>query len=163
MRSVIEINGNTLDLYEDTPMPITYTIGDIREPDTRQTSYSKTITIPGTANNNKLFTHIFEISKHIDESSFTAQFSPDFNPNLRANAVLFIDDIEILRGYLQLVRIIKKRGQIDYECVVYASLNDLFKSIENLDLNQLDLSEYNHIYDYTHVYNSWGKIGRAHV
>ena len=156
MRSVIEINGNTLDLYEDTPMPITYTIGDIREPDTRQTSYSKTITIPGTANNNKLFTHIFEISKHIDESSFTAQFSPDFNPNLRANAVLFIDDIEILRGYLQLVRIIKKRGQIDYECVVYASLNDLFKSIENLDLNQLDLSEYNHIYDYTHVYNSWG-------
>jgi hypothetical protein len=42
--------GRKLDLYEDVEMPLNYSIIDVREPDKRKTSWSKTIKIPGTAN-----------------------------------------------------------------------------------------------------------------
>ena len=44
-----------VDLLDDVPYSITYSVADIRQPDKRSGSFSKTIEIPGSATNNKLF------------------------------------------------------------------------------------------------------------
>ena len=52
---------SNVDLLEDIPMSLNYSIFDIRNPEQREGNYSKTIKIPGTKINNELFTDIFEI------------------------------------------------------------------------------------------------------
>jgi hypothetical protein len=56
-------SGETLalDLYEGVDIPLNYTILDIRQPEKRKTNFSKTIVLPGTKNNNRIFNHIYEI------------------------------------------------------------------------------------------------------
>jgi len=47
--------GRKLDLYEDVDIPLNYSIIDVRDPDKRKTSWSKTIKVPGTKNNNRIY------------------------------------------------------------------------------------------------------------
>ena len=55
MRTKLELVGSGfLDMFDDVSISLNYSIADIAEPDKRQASYSKTISLPGTANNNKL-------------------------------------------------------------------------------------------------------------
>ena len=59
----IFVNNTRLDLIDNVSIPITYSISDIKNPQSREGTYSKTITLPGTKTNNKLFTHIFKVNK----------------------------------------------------------------------------------------------------
>ena len=49
----IFVNNTLLDISEGFSIPLNYSIADIRNPENRNTSYSKTITLPATKNNNK--------------------------------------------------------------------------------------------------------------
>ena len=55
-----------LDLYDNFDLLITKSIADIKSPESRSSEYTKTVLIPGTAANNKLFGHIFEIERQGD-------------------------------------------------------------------------------------------------
>lgn len=61
MRTRLYLEGIDLDLYEDIDTTFTYVIDDIQDFGKRNTSFSKTITIPGNAVNNKAFGHIFQL------------------------------------------------------------------------------------------------------
>ena len=55
MRTRILLNGYDVDLIDEISMPLNFAIADIRNPEKRNTSFSKTLTIPGTSVNNDLF------------------------------------------------------------------------------------------------------------
>src|SRR3989337_2928245 len=76
-----------IDLQDDIPIPLNYSIGDIRKPETRKGNFSKTINIPGTKNTNNIFTQIFKIEKDINSAGLI-NFKPDYNPNLKADIIL---------------------------------------------------------------------------
>ena len=144
----IFVNNTRLDLIENVSIPITYSISDIKNPQSREGTYSKTITLPGTKTNNKLFTHIFKINK--------VSQSGDFNPNLKADCLIIEDSVEILRGSLRLADIsYLEDGEILYNCVVFGETTDLFFSINNKKLTDLDLSLYDHNWSRTNIINSW--------
>jgi len=99
------LSSGTIDMYDDIAVSCTYSIADIKDPDKRNTSFSKTITIPGTKNNNKLFGQLFEIG--IDGS---------FNPNLKTPCNLTVDNVIIMRGNLQLLTVKKiDNDKIEYD------------------------------------------------
>lgn len=144
----IFVNNTRLDLIDNVSIPITYSISDIKNPQSREGTYSKTITLPGTKTNNKLFTHIFKINK--------VSQSGDFNPNLKADCLIIEDSVEILRGSLRLADIsYLEDGEILYNCVVFGETTDLFFSINNKKLTDLDLSLYDHTWSRTNIINSW--------
>jgi len=143
-----------VDLYDSVPMPINKSIVDIREPDKRQSDYSKSLTIPGTANNHQIFSAIFNLDRSTINSS-TLNFNPDFNPNLKADAILYRKGIAQLIGYIQLVSIKNVDGAIEYECVIIGKFANLFQDLGELNLAQLDLSEFDHVWNKTNVQNSW--------
>jgi hypothetical protein len=144
----IFVNNTRLDLIDNVSIPITYSISDIKNPQSREGTYSKTITLPGTKTNNKLFTHIFKINK--------LSQSGDFNPNLKADCLIIEDSVEILRGSLRLADIsYLEDGEILYNCVVFGETTDLFFSINNKKLTDLDLSLYDHTWSRTNIINSW--------
>ena len=144
----IYLNNNALDINENVSVPITFSIADIKNPDKREGTYSKTISLPGTKTNNKIFSHIFKVSK--------LSVSGDFNPQLKANCEIYEDSILILKGSLRLADIsYLENGEIVYNCVVFGEMSDLFFSISNKKLTDLDLSAYNHNWSRTNIINSW--------
>ena len=142
-----------LDLYDNIDVLITRAIADIRQPDTRQSEWTKTISIPGTRANNIIFSHLFEVEQNI---SSTTQFEYDFNPNLKANCIVFTDTIEQLRGFLRLNTIkIDDSTHITYEVSLHGQVADLFTSLADTKLNALRFSEYNHTLSSGAVVDSW--------
>lgn len=149
------INNTLVDMKDSFPLSITNSIADIMKPDTRQTSYSKTIVIPGSKSNRDLFTYIFELSHFID-SSGTVNYDPDFNPNLKASAIALCDTVEIFNGIAQLLKInIIDNDNIEFEIVITGQLTNLFKNIGDSELTDLDFSEYNHDYTLSNIEGSW--------
>lgn len=136
-------------------MPLTFNIADIRDPSKRNASYSKTLSIPGTKTNNQLFSFIFEINKEVYTTDEAVNFSPDFNPNLKAVCLVYIDSILQMKGYIQLVNVLRTENSISYECVLYSEVNNIFADIGEAKLTDLDLSKYDHPYTSAVIKNSW--------
>lgn len=151
--------GKEIDLYEDISIPVTFTILDIREPDKRKTSWSKTVTIPGTKNNNRIFSHIYEISADSWVTIAGVSVYQSFNPNLRTEVVLLNDGVQVLKGNLQLKKALRDRnGNIEYEVALSGDLTSLFYDVGDSKLNDLDWSSYDHIWSKENVVNSWNGI-----
>ena len=145
MRTKLELVGSGfLDMYDDVPISLNYSVADISEPDKRQASYSKTITLPGTTNNNKLFGYIFEIDIY-----------SNFNPTIKKEATLYVDGLENMNGYLRLTNIITNENKIEYSVTIIANVGNVFTVIGDSYLTDLDISALNHTYDNNAQVNSW--------
>ena len=147
------ITNRRLDTFGDVNTLITRSIADIREPQSRSSEWSKTFTLPGTKANNIIFSQLFEVEQVISSS---VQFTPDFNPNLKADVILFSDGIEQLRGFLRLLSIkVDDSTHITYEVTLHGQTADLFTTLSERKLNVLDFSEYNHTLSSGNVIDSW--------
>lgn len=151
-----------LDLIGGVTLPITYNILDIRNPDTNVSHWSKTLKIPGTKTNNQFFKHIFEIG-----SSFVEDEEVGFNPNKKADIYFLQDTLEVLRGVLQLKKIIRNEKTLEiihYECLAFGGSDDLFTKLGNDMLTDLDFSEFNHVYNKANQTASWNPtLGEGYV
>ena len=134
-----------VDLLDDVPVSLNYSILDIRNPENREGNYSKTIIIPGTKANNELFTDIFEID-----------INGTFNPAVKSECELLVDDISIFRGNLQLLRIKElDTNFIDYEVQIVGNAPTLFQEIGDKTVGALDFSDLDHGYRYSEIVASW--------
>ena len=92
----IFIENNELDITEGLSNQITYAIDDLNNLDSKSTSFSKTIVLPGTARNNQLLGNIFEFSN----SNFTSDSTPNvfynFNASRSAKARIEIDGVQTI-------------------------------------------------------------------
>ena len=149
------INNTLVDTSEDILINLTKEIADIRNPENRNSSWTKTVTIPGTAANNELFGFIFDVNTSIINTSDTTNFLPDFNPNLKANCKIYDDSILQLNGYVTLLQVNVTENLIEYEIAVIGQSGDLFGSVGSGLLTDLDFSEYNHIFNITNIESSW--------
>jgi hypothetical protein len=147
------VNNSPVDLSDNFDILISKSIADIKSPETRSSEWTKTVVIPGTRANNKLFGHIFEVEQTIQG---TTQFAPDFNPNKKADVVVLLDEIEQLRGFIRLIQInVLDSTDIQYECSLHGQTADLFTTIADRKLNVLNFSEYNHTLSSGSVIDSW--------
>lgn len=138
----------SLDLKEDTDIPLNYTILDVREPDKRKTNFSKTITLPGTKNNNIIFNHVYEISG-----------ASKFNPNLRTEVVILQDGVQVMRGNMQLKNMVRfNNNEVEYEVIITGDFTSLFADIGIAKLSDLDLRDYQHTWSLENIENSWNGI-----
>jgi len=135
----------SLDLYEDSEMPLNYTIVDVREPDKRKTNFSKTITLPGTKNNNRIFNHVYEISG-----------ASKFNPNLRTEVIILQDGVQVMRGNMQLKNMVRfNNNEVEYEVIITGDFTSLFADIGISKLSDLDLRDYQHAWSLENIEKSW--------
>jgi len=128
----------------EIPVAITLAIADIREPDKRNSSFSKTLTLPGTKILNKLFEHIFDISTNLN----------NFNPNLKTRCEYYVRSERVFEGDIQLLKI-RKSGKpyfsLYYECSIVGRLANVFLDLGNSLLTDLDFSDLNHVFNYTNA------------
>lgn len=138
-------NGTDLDLGEFATT-LTFSIADIREPDKRNASFSKTLTLPGTKANNKFFENMFEVD-------VVAQ---TFNPNLKATTVLSVDGVTQFKGALKLRQVnYLLGGQVTYDCNLIGNLSDFIQTLGTSKLRDLDLSAFDHTFNQSNVEAGW--------
>jgi hypothetical protein len=144
-----------LDLYDNVSIPITKSIIDIQNIAERKSDFSKTITLPGTSNNNNIFSNIFNLARSVQNDE-TYNFAPDFNPSLKADAILYKNGIVQLQGYLQLTNInVLDDYEIEYEIIIIGKTANLFQDLGDKKLNELDLSAFNHDWTFANMVTSW--------
>jgi hypothetical protein len=147
----LELKGrNGLDKYDkypiavNIPVSLNYNLADVRNPDQRKASFSKTINLNGTNEINKLFENIFSVN-------VATQY---FNKNLKTPVRYIVNEIENFSGDLQLIKInINPDNSIVYECSIVGAGGSLFIDIGEKYItgnantsDDLDFSAYNHNY-----------------
>jgi len=154
IQTVEEGDGQVIcDLYEEENIPLTLNVDDFKNAIEKPQSYSKSFDLPGTKRNNKIFTHIFDITKTIETAY-------DFNPYNQTRSVLKQNGVVIFDGTLRLLEIIDKEGEISYNVNLYSSSIALKEVLSDRKLSDLTdvFSELNHSYDFTQIDNSWNDI-----
>jgi hypothetical protein len=151
----IFIEDQELDITKDFSQQITYAVDDLTNTDSKSTSFSKTIVLPGTANNNRLFGNIFEFSNSNFELNSGQNIFYNFNASKSAKARLEINGLQVMKGVLRLLEIIRDGDYIEYEVALFGELGGFFSSLGAKRIEQLDFSDYNHTYDVSAITSSW--------
>jgi len=163
MRTQIFINNEELDLMNDIDTEFTFAIDDIADFGSKNTTYSKTINIAGSAQNNKVFGYIFDLAN----SNFTNISLPNVNYNFNASQVapcrIFVDGIQIFKGVLRLLEVVITGQAIEYQCNVYGDLGGFMSALGNKRLEDLDFSEYDEDWTVANITASWDNINASGV
>lgn len=132
-------------MLQEVESDFTYSIQDIREPDSRRTDFSKTIEVPGTPRNNALFAHLFDVRIENQYDPNQTNIGYNFNPNKAAKAVVLVGHIEVFRGVLQVLKTRRVKGKITYEVCVLGRLSDILFALGDKKLADIDFSDMDHI------------------
>lgn len=129
------IEGYKLDVQSGLDFSFNYQVSDIRNPETRQTEFSKTVRCPGTEKNNALFGHIFDVTMANPYDPAQPNVRVNFNPNKKAAAQVLVDTLPVFDGIMQLRRIVTVKERIEYEVVFIGRLSNLFTRIASDKIN----------------------------
>jgi hypothetical protein len=162
----VVIEGRQLDVTESTGMSFNFGIADIRHPDKRTTSYTKTIVCPSTPRNDELFGHIYDVNMTNLNDPTAVNIEVNFNPNKKATAIVMADGITVMKGSLQLRKVVQVRSAYRYEVVFIGELVNIFaelgskkiggfESVDGERVPYLDYSAYDHIFNMDNVEASW--------
>ena len=162
MITEIYLEGNRLDLFQELGADLSYVIDDIKDFSARNTNYSKTINIPGNANNNKIFGHIYDlnISNNYGYNTTNPNFGYNFNPSKHASCIIYHNKIQIFKGIIRLLEITIDAGKIEYQCAVFGELGGFASAIGNALIEDLNgFENYNQTWTEGNVVNSWNASG----
>jgi len=137
------------DLYEDEDIPLSLSIDDFKNVAEKTQSYSKDFNLPATKRNNRIFTQIFEITNSVESNA------ESFNPYVQTQCVLKQDGNVIFKGFLKLIDIVNKEGEISYNVNLYSESIILVDVLQNRLFRDLDFDELTHDYNKTNITASW--------
>ena len=124
-----------LDTIEGLNINITKSVYSIEDPSKRLSDFTKTVQIPGSKNNDGIFSSLFDVNFHVRDSQ---QLNPDFNPTKKATCFYIQDQITLIEGYCQLTQIIVlDKEKVIYELVIYGLNSDIFSKLGNKLLTDL--------------------------
>ena len=126
----LEINGNPVDIVNQEEFSqqfsLTYSFSDLYEPDKVTDSYSKSITLPGTANNNAIFGHIWKIdSINIEQ----------FNASQLSNFELYLNNELWQSGTAQLTEITRSNNTYSYKVTLFGTVTKVMSMLLNSDID----------------------------
>ena len=154
------IEGQRADIDDSIGIQLSFSIDDVSDFASRNTGFSKTIVLPGTAKNNAIFGHIHELGSANVFAPGQPNIGGVFNVAQTARAELRLNGLLVLRGVFRLTKIVKTNtNRIEYEGAVFGELSGLIAKISNKRLEDLDFSAYDHTYNHTAVENSWNNPG----
>jgi len=151
------VEGIEVDTLGNIDVEFTYSVADVTDIERRNTSYSKTITLPSTSKNQGLFGNIFDISVSNDYFVGDANIGQNFNPAKQAKAQIFLDNVKIFDGVIRMMKINNISGNILYEVNVFGRLRDILHELGDKTLADLDFDDYDHVWNKANIEASWAR------
>lgn len=152
------IERQLVDIDQTLSIQLSYAIDDINDFGSRNTSFSKSVVLMGTARNNKVFGNVLKETTSNPYSVETANVNENFNPSDVALCELRQNGLLMLKGVFRLISIKLTNGVYEYEGVIFGELGGFVTAISNKKLEDLDYSDYNHILNISNISNSWDNI-----
>ena len=137
------------DLYEEEDIPLNLSIDDFKNVAEKVQSYSKDFNLPATKRNNKIFNHIFDVQRKDN--------GVDFNPYVKTKCILKQDGYTLFDGFLRLIDISNKDGEISYNVNLYDEVIALADILKNRTFRDLSATfvELEHDYKKSNIKASW--------
>ena len=139
------------DLYEDEDIPLSLSVDDFKNVAEQVQSYSKAFNLPATKRNNLIFDNIFEITR--------TDTGLNFNPYVKTQCVLKQDGFLLFEGYLRLIDITDKEGEISYNVNLYSEVVALKDVLETKTFADISFFELEMDYTQTNITRSWNESG----
>ncbi|MCD8041507.1 MAG: hypothetical protein LUH10_00430 [Tannerellaceae bacterium] len=136
-----------VDIDTNTVFSLNYGVTDLENPTVSKNTYSNQITIPKTRHNNDIFGQIWDVRSRFNK----------FNPNLRADFRLHINNNIFETGYVKMEEITKE----DYRIRLYGNLGNLFEYLDQIKVNELEMSGYEHTITASSITANNDKYGYA--
>src|SRR5574343_627432 len=111
-----------IELNNNVPFPVTLSIADIKDISKRNTTFSKTIEVPVTKDNNNVFYHIFDIANY-----------SRYNANKKVKCTVVVDTVPVIQeAFFQLTDIRTDDNlHFVYECVIFGDTDSIIKEMGN--------------------------------
>lgn len=143
MRPYIElyIDGQPVKFTDPPRVLITYAHTDLHNPTVVKNSFSKTITVDGTPENNQIFGCFYDMTKitAYDEISVSGGF---FNPSKKVPFVLYRNGEPMEEGYVKLDKVTKTGNKIQYSITLFGGLGEFLYNLQyKEDGEQMKLSD----------------------
>lgn len=122
------INNKLVDFESDPKFEFKYQQEDFSNPTIIKNSYTKSIKIEGTDNNNQIFGEIYQLDREqlYKFNNYTGAY---FDPSKRTPFELYKNSELIESGYMQLIDINVKGDRVIYNITLYGGLGDFFYSL----------------------------------
>ena len=143
MKNNIElfINKQLVDLSDSCRLLFTYRIKDVYNPLIVKNSFTKTVTLEGTKNNNQIFNSLYNLDVVYSMDNYKA-----FNSSKRNSFELYNNGELVESGYMKLDSIKKTGNLVNYNCTLYGGLGDFFYNLMyDSDGNKRTLADLNYL------------------
>ena len=141
------------DLYEDEDIPLSLSVDNFKNAAEKVQSYSKAFKLPATKRNNLIFDNMFEITRSDDGIIF--------NPYNKTECVLKQDGFILFKGYLKMLDITDKDGEISYNINLYSEVVALADILKDRTFSEISFIELEHEYNKTNITRSWNDVGAS--
>lgn len=138
------INNQLVDINDDVVINVTRSLDDSVNPTTLITSYSKTVSLPMTKNNNKIFKEFFKFDKFLDDN--------DLNPNKKIPFTLFDNSDLLWKGFVKFTDTTST-----YNITLYDELWGVLNSMAQKSV-VYDLPFFNVLLNRNTLMNSWNYV-----
>lgn len=156
---LVELYINNQKVYFETEpnIAITFSHTDLHNPTVVKNSYTKTVTIEGTPENNRIFNSFYDM-RRINDGEL-------FNPSRKETFTLYKNGEPMETGYVKLDRVNRNGGKITYDVTLYGGLGQFLYNLqynesgEQLKLSDLEYDvDLNFIVNRDTVYDAWRYI-----
>lgn len=150
----LNIQGSQVELdVEDENLPLTFSVADMKQPDKRKSSSSKTGKLPFTSNNLNILRNVYNLSgSNLDTQIL--QFT--FDPRVRIECRYVTEDgINLFDGLFQVLKTIKEPNGGYFEYLMFSNIQNVIAELGDILVSDLDWSDYNHTLDKDTIRDSW--------
>lgn len=134
------VNDEHLDLYSNTSIALVLQSQNFNDLAEKQSSFSRSFTIPRTDKNNRILNNIFTFNI-ADKTAYRY-----------LNGVLKVNGVEIGKGNI----IVENDGVSNNEIrlTFYFDASPFYQLVSKINLQECDFSEFDHYYNYQNIFNS---------
>lgn len=116
------IGGRKCDFDELENISFTYTSSNSESPEAIKNSFSKSVELRGTKNNNQIFSELWNLGRVVTDTSF--------DPKTRTPFVIYKNSEKVEEGYCELDKIELEGEDIKYSISLYGGLGDFFYNLQ---------------------------------
>ena len=121
------IADQSVDLDDQSFILFNYTMEDMTNPAIVRNSFSQSITLKGTPNNNKIFGGIWRSDRETTGGGASGAY---FDPTRKTTFTIYNELNEVLEsGYCKLDSISRKRSRVEYKVSLYGGLGAFFYAL----------------------------------
>jgi len=136
LRTTINGEYRYIDLFEDEVISLDYSYAEIQDITNKNSTYTKTFSIPGSKENNDIFQHYYDVNSSMTDYDIRNIFESEFME----------DGYTLIKGYIRLENVSILNKNVTYNVTFYSNVGLLTSNMGDKVLRDLDYTELNHPY-----------------